>query len=94
MKDSTTTSGGTRLEAATIPQINILWLTGRTGMRWRHYRHDRSNQPSIEDLVRGAYPWIPKAHFYNLFLEYENGDDFEKHFRDAADGRIDPQREE
>jgi hydrogenase small subunit len=87
MTDSASTSGGRRLEAVPIPEIDILWLTAGLGCDGDTIAMTAATQPSIEDLVRGAYPWIPKVHFYNPFLEYENGDDFVKHFRDAADGK-------
>jgi hydrogenase small subunit len=35
-----------------------------------------ATQPSIEAVVMGALPWIPKVRFYNAFLAIENGDDF------------------
>lgn len=43
-------------------------------------------QPSIEDIVLGALPWIPKVHFHNPFLALENGDDFLRHFHLVAKG--------
>jgi hydrogenase small subunit len=49
-----------------------------------------ASQPSIEDLVLGGIPGIPKVHFHNPFLAYENGEDFMKFFHDAAADRIDP----
>ncbi len=45
-----------------------------------------ATQPSIEDIVTGALPWIPKVNFYNPFLAFENGDEFVKPFRDAWEG--------
>ena len=39
-----------------------------------------ATQPSIEDLVLGAIPWIPKVNFHNPVLAYENGDEFVRHF--------------
>ena len=45
-----------------------------------------ATQPSIEDIVTGALPWIPKVKFYNPFLAYENGDEFVRPFREAAEG--------
>ena len=49
-----------------------------------------ASQPSIEDLVLGGIPGIPKVHFHNPFLAYEIGEDFMKFFHDAAADRIDP----
>ena len=65
-----------------------------------------ATQPSIEDIVTGALPWIPKVKLYNPFLAYENGTEFVRPFREAAaDGKsartvhsrgraIHPQREQ
>jgi hydrogenase small subunit len=47
-------------------------------------------QPSIEDLVLGGIPGVPKVHFHNPFLAYENGEDFMEFFHDAAADRLDP----
>ncbi len=49
-----------------------------------------ATQPSIEEIVMGAYPWIPKVHFHNPFLAFENGDEFVKFFRDGAEGKLGP----
>ncbi len=35
-----------------------------------------ATQPSIEDVVTDALPWIPKVKLCNPFLAYENGDRF------------------
>jgi hydrogenase small subunit len=45
-----------------------------------------ATQPSIEDILLGALPWIPKVRLFNPFLAYENGDDFVRPFREAAGG--------
>jgi hypothetical protein len=49
-----------------------------------------ATQPSIEDVVGGALPWIPKVRLPNPFLSFENGDDFLARFRLAAKGKVDP----
>jgi Ni,Fe-hydrogenase I small subunit len=49
-----------------------------------------ATQPSIEDLVLGALPWVPKIKFHNPFLAYENGDEFVKYFRHGAEGKLSP----
>jgi hydrogenase small subunit len=62
MTDSTSTKGSTRLEAVPIPEIDVLWLTAGLGCDGDTIAMTAATQPSIEDLVRGAYPWIPKVH--------------------------------
>jgi hydrogenase small subunit len=49
-----------------------------------------ATQPSIEDIVLGAIPGLPKVHLHNPVLAYENGDDFLKYWYLAEQGKIDP----
>jgi hydrogenase small subunit len=47
-------------------------------------------QPSIEDVVLGAVPGLPKVHVHNPVIAYEVGDDFLKYWHMAAEGKLDP----
>ena len=47
-------------------------------------------QPSIEDVLMGAIPGLPKVHLHNPVLAYEVGDDFLKYWHLAAEGKLDP----
>src|SRR5689334_15495337 len=49
-----------------------------------------ATQPSIEDVVMGAIPGIPRVKLHNPFLAYENGDEFMEFFYQAAAGKLDP----
>jgi hydrogenase small subunit len=49
-----------------------------------------ATQPSIEDILSGGIPWIPKVNLHNPFLAPENGDDFLKRFHQAAEGKLGP----
>ena len=49
-----------------------------------------ATQPSIEDLVLGAIPWIPKVRLYNPVLAIENGDEFMRPFHLAAKKKFGP----
>ena len=49
-----------------------------------------ATQPSVEDVVMGAIPGLPKVHLHNPVLAYEVGDDFMKYFYQAEQGLIDP----
>jgi len=90
MTDVATSSGATRWDSAPISEIDILWLTAGLGCDGDTIAVTAATQPSIEDLVLGALPWIPKVNFHNPFLAYENGDEFVRYFRDAAEGRLSP----
>ena len=76
-----------RKDAAPIPEIDVLWLTAGLGCDGDTIAVTAATQPSIEDIVLGAFPWIHKVNFHNPFLAYENGDEFVRYFREAAEGR-------
>ena len=49
-----------------------------------------ASQPSIEDIVLGALPGLPKVILHHPLLSSENGDEFLRHFHEAANGEGDP----
>jgi hydrogenase small subunit len=49
-----------------------------------------ASNPSIEDVVLGAIPGIPKVRFHNPVLAYESGDEFVRYLHDAAAGKLEP----
>ena len=49
-----------------------------------------ATQPSIEDVLLGAIPGLPKVHLHNPVLAYEVGDDFMKFWYQAWEGKLDP----
>jgi hydrogenase small subunit len=73
-------------QSAPIAEIDVLWITGGLSCDGDTIAMTAATQPSIEDIVLGALPWIPKVNIHNPFLSYANGDDFLKPFRAAAQG--------
>src|SRR4051794_24275887 len=73
-----------------IPEIDVLWLTAGLGCDGDTIAMTAATQPSIEDLVLGAIPGIPRVHFHNPVLAYAVGDDFLRTFEQAAAGKLDP----
>ena len=63
------------------------WLTAGLGCDGDTVATTAAAQPSIEDLLSGALPWVPKVNFRNPFLAYENGDEFVRVFREVAEGK-------
>ena len=49
-----------------------------------------ASEPSIEDLVMGAFPGLPKVYLHNPVLAYEVGDEFMNYLYKAKEGRLDP----
>ena len=75
---------------STIQEIDVLWINAGLSCDGDTIAMTAATQPSIEDLVRGNLPWIPKVNFHNLFLAYENGDEFMQRFHRAAEGTLKP----
>ena len=75
-------------KSSPIAEIDVLWITAGLGCDGDTISMTAATQPSIEDIVLGALPWIPKVHFYNPFLASEVGDDFMQHFHRAAQGNV------
>jgi len=73
-----------------IAEMDVLWITAGLGCDGDTIAMTAATQPSIEDIVLGALPWIPKVHFHNPFLASEVGDDFMRRFHLAAEGKSNP----
>ena len=86
MSDSAITSG----PQSPITGIDVLWVTAGLGCDGDTIAMTAATQPSIEDLVMGGLPWIPKVNFHNPFLAIENGDEFLRPFHLAAEGKLQP----
>jgi hydrogenase small subunit len=76
--------------AVSVEAISILWLNAGLSCDGDTIAMTAATQPSIEDVLRGALPWIPKVTLYNAFLAFENGDDFVDIFHRAAAGTLGP----
>ena len=70
-----------------IKEIDILWITAGLGCDGETIAMTAATQPSIEDIVLGNLPGIPKVNFHNPVLAYEVGEDFMNFFYDAAGGQ-------
>lgn len=82
-----------RGEAKTLPavkEVHILWTPDGMSCDGDTISMTAATLPSIEDVVLGAVPGLPKVHLHNRVLAPENGDEFMKHWHAAAEGRLDP----
>ena len=73
-----------------VPEIHVLWLTAGLGCDGDSIAITAATQPSIEDVVRGAVPGMPKVHLHHPVLAYEVGDDFLAAWHRAAAGELGP----
>jgi hydrogenase small subunit len=70
-----------------IDELDILWITAGLGCDGDTIAMTAATQPSLEDLLSGVLPWLPKIHLHNSFLSFDNGEEFMAHFHAAAEGR-------
>jgi hydrogenase small subunit len=71
-------------------EIEILWINGGLGCDGESIAMTAATQPSVEDLVMGAIPGLPRVKLHNPFLSYESGDDFMSFFYRAEAGELEP----
>ncbi len=73
-----------------ISEIDVLWITAGLGCDGDTIAMTGASLPSIEDLVLGAIPGVPRIKLHNPVLSFECGADFMKNFYLAAEGKLDP----
>src|SRR6185312_3109878 len=69
-----------------IEEIDILWITAGLGCDGETIAMTGATQPSLEDVLLGGIPGLPKVRLRNPVLATENGEEFVAHFRRAAEG--------
>jgi hydrogenase small subunit len=73
-----------------VKEVHVLWITAGLSCDGDSVSVTAAMQPSIEDILLGAIPGLPKVHLHNPVLAYEVGDDFMKYWYQAEQGRLDP----
>src|SRR5579859_512252 len=76
--------------ASGVSEVHIIWLTAGLSCDGDSVSVTAAEQPSIEDVLLGAIPGLPKVHLHNPVLAYEVGNEFMKFFYDGEAGRLDP----
>jgi hydrogenase small subunit len=70
--------------------VHVVWLTSGLGCDGESVAITSATTPSLEDLLRGVLPGMPRLAIYNPLLAYETGDEFMRAFWSAAAGTLDP----
>jgi hydrogenase small subunit len=73
-----------------VKEVHIVWLTAGLGCDGDTVSITAAEQPSIEDLLLGAIPGLPKVHLHNPVLAPQVGGEFMQFFYQAERGEIDP----
>jgi hydrogenase small subunit len=76
--------------AKPISELHILWISEGMSCDGDSVSITAASQPSIEDVLLGVVPGLPKVHLHNKVLAFETGEDFLVPFRKAARGELDP----
>ncbi len=82
--------GRSTQKAPAVKEVHVLWITAGLGCDGDSVSITAATQPSVEDVVLGAIPGLPKVHLHNPVLAYEVGDDFMKYWYEAEKGRLEP----
>ena len=73
-----------------IKEIHVLWTPDGLSCDGDTISVTAATLPSIEDLIMGAIPGLPKIHLHNRVLAPENGDEYMKPWYAAAEGKLEP----
>src|SRR5579859_25435 len=73
-----------------VKEVHVVWMTTGLSCDGDSVSVTAASLPSIEEVVMGAIPGLPKVHLHNPVLAYEVGDDFMKYWFQAAAGELDP----
>ena len=65
-------------------EITVLWITAGLGCDGESVALTAATQPSLEDLVLGGLPFLPKVRFINPFYSFENADEYIDYLERAA----------
>jgi hydrogenase small subunit len=77
--------------AQTVPaEIDVLWLTAGLSCDGDTVSITAATQPSLEDLVLGALPGVPRVKLHNPVLAYATGEDFLQTWHRAVEGKLGP----
>jgi hydrogenase small subunit len=76
--------------AEALAEIDVLWVTAGLSCDGDTVSVTAATQPSIEDLVLGVLPGVPRLRLHNPVLAYHTGNDFLAPFRRAAAGELAP----
>ena len=90
MGTATVPYGRSTQKAPAVKEVHIVWITAGLGCDGDSVSITAATQPSIEDVLLGAIPGLPKVHLHNPVLAVEVGDDFMKFFYQAWEGKLDP----
>ncbi|GGM89202.1 hydrogenase expression protein HypE [Thermopolyspora flexuosa] len=73
-----------------VKEVHILWTSEGMSCDGDTVSVTAAGLPSLEDVLLGLVPGLPKVHLHNKVLAKETGGDFMAAFHKAAAGELDP----
>lgn len=73
-----------------VTEVHVLWITAGLSCDGDSVSVTAASQPSLEDIVLGHIPGLPKVHLHHPVLAYEAGEAFLEVFHRAAAGALAP----
>ncbi|MDX6688003.1 MAG: hydrogenase small subunit, partial [Baekduia sp.] len=77
-------------EATEAITAHVLWITVGLSCEGDSVAMTSATNPSLEDIITGAIPGLPKVVIHNQVIAYEVGQDFIQAWFDAEAGKLDP----
>jgi hydrogenase small subunit len=72
-----------------VKEVHILWTPDGLSCDGDTISMTAASQPSLEDIVMGAIPGLPKVHLHHRVLAFEQGgEEFMKIWHQADEGRL------
>src|SRR5438067_1727888 len=90
MAEASAADGAMSARQPAVKEVHILWTPDGLSCDGDTISTTAATLPSIEDVVMGNIPGLPKVHLHNRVLATENGAEFMRHWFAAAEGRLDP----
>ncbi len=73
-----------------VSDVHVVWMTTGLGCDGDSVSITAAMQPSLEDVVLGAIPGLPRVHLYNPVLAYEVGGELMQYWYKAERGELEP----
>ena len=90
MAEAVAPYGASTQHEPAVKDVHIIWMTSGLSCDGDSVSITAAMQPSIEDVLMGAIPGLPKVHLYNPVLSYEVGDELMKYWYMAERGELEP----
>src|SRR4029077_357876 len=87
---ATTESPYSEQQATEQVTAHVLWMTTGLSCEGDSVAMTSATNPSLEDIIQGVIPGMPRVVIHNQVVAYETGDEYIKAWWDAEEGKLDP----